>query len=400
MRILTLAMGVPFPPIGGGLLRTFHLLRSLAAHHDVTLAAFTFGDAHDSPPFPLTLRPVPWQWSPDYLAMTGAAAEAAHQAYQRLTFDTDEPWFASVIDPAAMNAVLARERGFDVVVLHGTPMAKFLPALPPGVPRVLDLFDVHSVIATRAAREAGTADAAAATREAERTVAFEKTAIRSVDACLAVSESDAAVARALPGAPHVHVVPNGVDASYFTPAAIDPEPGSLLFTGRMNYAPNVDAVRFFVADILPLIRQTMPDVTFHVVGAAPDPRVSALAEPGVVIHGRVDDVRQHQHRAAVVVVPIRAGGGTRLKVLEAAACGKAMVSTSRGIEGLPLRNGEHVVIADEPAAFADAVMRLLRDENARRDLGARARGVATAFDWTTIGESYRRIIEATVTDRA
>jgi hypothetical protein len=102
VRILVLALGVPFPPLGGGLTRTFHLLKALAARHEVTLAAFTYGDAHESPPYRLDLRTVPWQWSEDYERMSGADPAAAHRAYARLTYEVDEPWFAGVMDPAAM----------------------------------------------------------------------------------------------------------------------------------------------------------------------------------------------------------------------------------------------------------------------------------------------------------
>ena len=399
MRILVLALGVPFPPIGGGLTRTFHLLRSLAVQHHVTLAAFTYGEPHDLPPYPVELRTVPWRWSRDYGAMTGDDLEASQQAYQRLTFESSEPWFASVMDPSALDAVLAApHQEYELIVLEGTPLARFLPVLPPGVPRVLDLFDIHSVMAQRAARSAERGDRALE-REFERTLAFERNAVASCDLCLAVSDQDAATARDLLGAKDVHVVANGVDTSYFTPASGKGEPGMLLFTGRMNYGPNVDAVHHFVDDILPRIRREVPNAVFHIVGATPPPDVSALAGEDVVVHGQVDDVRPFHHRAEVVVVPIRAGGGTRLKVLEAAACGKAIVSTELGAEGLPLRDGAELVIAATSVDFATAIVALLRDPARRQALGTRAREATCALDWATIGNEMRTVVETLVRDR-
>jgi polysaccharide biosynthesis protein PslH len=400
--MLVLSLGLPFPPLGGGLLRTFHLLRSLAPHHHVTLATFTYGAPHDAPPYPLEVHTVPWQWSAEYQAMTGASEAEAHSASHRLTYEAAEPWFASVMDPAPMASLLERlvRARQDLVLFEGTPMARFLPWVPPDIPRVLDLFDIHSVMARKEAERSSAANRPALAHEAARTLAFERHAARDCDACLAVSDLDAGAARNVLGSTSVFVVPNGVDTSYFVPSALAPEPGALLFTGRMNYGPNADAVCYFVEQILPLVRREIGGARLHVVGAAPPPRVSSLASDAVVIHGQVPDVRDHQWRSEVVVVPMRAGGGTRLKILEAAASGKAIVSTSLGVEGLSLQAGETVVIADSPAEFAAAVVALLRDPDRRARLGTAARAAAIGFDWTAIGDSFRRIVERVTAARA
>jgi hypothetical protein len=174
MRILVVALGVPFPPIGGGLTRTFHLLRSLAAHHEIALAAFTYGETPGAPAFPVQVEAAEWRWSDDYQLMNGADAAAGRRAWRRLTFDSDDPWFAGVMDAAPMHDVLARvtRASFDLVLLEGTPMAAFLPALPPDVPRVLDLFDIHSEVTRRALQQADASDRDARARDADRTLAF------------------------------------------------------------------------------------------------------------------------------------------------------------------------------------------------------------------------------------
>ncbi|HEX8028629.1 MAG TPA: glycosyltransferase [Vicinamibacterales bacterium] len=400
MRVLVLALGVPFPPIGGGLTRTFHLLKALASRHDVSLAAFTYGEIHETPPYPVQVRAVPWQWSADYQRMIGADADAAHRTYGRLAHDVDEPWFASVMDPFAMEAAIAdalTDRP-DLVLFEGTPLARFLSCIPDSVPRVVDFFDIHSVMARDAANAPGAADPALA-REAERTLEFERRAVRAASACLAVSEHDAAIARELLGATSVTVIPNGVDTSYFTPSSLEPEGGGVVFTGRMSYPPNAEAASFFATKVMPLVRRDFPAARFHVVGSAPPPEVYALTSDAVVVHGHVEDVRPFLWRAEVVVAPIRSGGGTRLKVLEAAACARAVVSTTLGAQGLPFVAGHDIEIADDPVAFATAVVTLLRDAHHRTRLAGHARITAEQFDWEDIGDAFNATIDRLVSGR-
>lgn len=398
MRVLALALGVPFPPAGGGLTRTFHLLQALSAAHDVELLAFTYGEPYAPPPYPVRVVPVPWQWSALYQQMTSADVVAARAASDHLSYAVDDPWFVSALDPTAMNgevrAAVARHRP-DVVLLEGTPLAQFMPCLPPGVPCLLDCFDVHSHMARRALATARPDERRALSREAARVLAFERRAVREAHACLVVSADDATAARAMLGAMRVHLVPNGVDTTHFAPANSAPEPGAILFTGRMNYEPNAEAVLHCAEQVLPLVRREVPHARLHVVGAAPPPAVAALRSDAVVVHGQVDDMRPYHARAEVVVVPVRRGGGTRLKVLEAAASGKAIVSTPLGVEGLPFVAGHDVLVADAPEDFAAAVVALLRDEARRHELGRRARQAALAFDWSAIGAALRAIVEQT-----
>jgi glycosyltransferase involved in cell wall biosynthesis len=250
------------------------------------------------------------------------------------------------------------------------------------VPRILDLFDIHSAMQPQP-------DA----REAQRVRDFERDAVGRCSACLTVSEADAVAARLLLGASTVHVVPNGVDTTYFTPQTTPVADGSLLFTGRMNYPPNIDAACFFTREILPIVRAVAPHVRFHIVGADPTPEVRAFASDAVIVHGRVADVRPFVATSAVVVVPIRSGGGTRLKVLEAAASGKAIVSTRLGISGLDF-GADDVLIADDLPEFASDVLMLLGNPLMREALAGRARAVACRYEWSASGERFRRILEA------
>jgi glycosyltransferase involved in cell wall biosynthesis len=164
----------------------------------------------------------------------------------------------------------------------------------------------------------------------------------------------------------------------------------------MDWLPNEDAMLFFCRDILPLIRAEQPDVQLTIVGRTPTPAVQQLAaQSGVHVTGRVDDVRPYMRDAAVYIVPLRIGGGTRLKIFEAMAMGKAVVSTTVGAEGLPVRHGEHVLLADEPVAFARAVVDLLRDLPRRRRLESAARAlVVEKYDWSAVaGELEAALVE-------
>lgn len=180
-------------------------------------------------------------------------------------------------------------------------------------------------------------------------------------------------------------VPNGVDVAYFLPADEPEDPEAIVFTGLMKYRPNVDAAVYFVRDVLPKILATRPNAMFYIVGGEPPEEVKALAGKNVVVTGRVPDVRPYVRRAAVFVVPLRMGSGTRLKVLEGLAMNKAMVSTSLGCEGIDVENGKHLLIADDPGTFAAAVLRVMSDRQLARQLSSEGRDLVNrSYRWETI----------------
>jgi sugar transferase (PEP-CTERM/EpsH1 system associated) len=276
---------------------------------------------------------------------------------------------------------------FDLVISDFLPPVVNLPARL----RCPSALFTHNVEADIWRRHADVATSALARHllrvQHARMLRFERHALERFDAVLAVSDQDRDTFARLYGdtlTRPVHVVPTGVDTEYFSPAPEPPaEAPELVFTGSMDWLPNEDAMVFFCASILPLIRRRVPDVRLTIVGRSPTPVVAKLADAaGVRVTGRVDDVRPYMRDGAVYVVPLRIGGGTRLKIFEAMAMGKAVVSTAIGAEGLPVRDGEHLLLTDDPAAFADAVVRLLHDRDARARIGAAARSlVAEHYDW-------------------
>jgi glycosyltransferase involved in cell wall biosynthesis len=176
-------------------------------------------------------------------------------------------------------------------------------------------------------------------------------------------------------------------------------PNSLVFTGSMDWLPNEDAIFYFVKTILPLIQQQCPDVSLEVVGRNPSHKLQVLAqaEKAVRLTGWVEDIRPFLARGSVCIVPLRIGGGTRLKIFEAMAMGKATVSTTIGAEGLPVQNGENILLADTPKHFADQVIRLLRDANERQRLGTAARTlVEENYSWPKIAESFSRTLQEVI----
>jgi glycosyltransferase involved in cell wall biosynthesis len=224
---------------------------------------------------------------------------------------------------------------------------------------------------------------------------------RRFDAVVTVSALDAQRLREQlpPGrGPALAVIPNGVDVETFQPLPPAPEP-VILFMGTLGYEPNIDAVQFFATEVLPRVRQAVPAARFVIAGQHPAPGVLALAQlPGVTVTGAVPDVQPVYAQAQVVVVPLRAGGGTRLKILEALALGRPVVTTTIGNEGLDLLDAEHLRVADGAAALAQAVIELLRDPAQRAALAVRGRArVVERYGWPQLAAQQLALYEQLVT---
>jgi polysaccharide biosynthesis protein PslH len=241
---------------------------------------------------------------------------------------------------------------------------------------------------------------------------LEKKMCLAFDAVAAVSTNDADAIRDAFGVTDVFAVPTGVDVDFFSPLSDPPRRGSppkpprekfdLVFTGSMDWMPNEDAMIFLAESILPRIVESIPEVKVTVVGRNPTPKLKALAErePRIHLTGRVDDVRPYIDRSAVYIVPIRVGGGTRIKIYEAMGMARAVVSTTIGAEGLPVVDGEEIILADEPERFAAEVVRLLRDDGARAKIEERARkAVVERFGWDKATEALVRIMERALEKR-
>jgi glycosyltransferase involved in cell wall biosynthesis len=223
-------------------------------------------------------------------------------------------------------------------------------------------------------------------RQLRKLVAFEGQALRLAGLVVAVSSRDAELIRSWFGCEGVQVVCNGVDLDYFRRVSGSERDGKLLYVGSMDTIANADAARWVVSEVLPLVARRHPQVSLEIVGRNPTVAVRRLTRQGPVrVTGSVADVRPYYGATQVVVVPLRIGGGTRLKILEAWAMGKAVVSTSLGCEGLGACHGRNLLIADDASTFAEAIVKLLEDPVARRALGEAGRQtVAAHYDWDVI----------------
>lgn len=221
---------------------------------------------------------------------------------------------------------------------------------------------------------------------------FEARACEQASLCLAITEEDAQRVRRLAPDAQVSVSPAGVDLERYYPQPMDEEPGTVVYVGALNWPPNVDSVRWFRNELWPRIQKDEPTARWIIVGK--DPPADILRWPeedrSIAVTGFVDDVRAYLHRASVVVVPLRSGGGMRLKILEAMAAGKAVVSTPLGAEGIPASNNEEIVLAPADRTFAAAVVRLLRQGVDRKRIGKAARAWVEQYGWNRIAENLER----------
>jgi glycosyltransferase involved in cell wall biosynthesis len=239
---------------------------------------------------------------------------------------------------------------------------------------------------------------------------YETRVCRSADATITVSEADKTALQTLAQDAPVTVVSNGIDLEEYDAAAPPPRNDTgafrLVFTGKMDYRPNIDAVLWFGQEVLPRIQLQEAHVRFQIVGANPHPRLDVLrANPAIEITGSVLDTRPYIRNAHLYVIPLRVGGGTRFKALEAMACQQAIVSTSLGIEGIPVQHQQEVLLADTPEAFAAAVLRLIEDARSggslARRLGANGRSfVTTTYSWSQIVPRLEQVYASVLAQRS
>ena len=401
LRILWVKVGGLWPPNTGGRLRSLHTIAALSERHRVGL--ITTHPPGDDPSHLRTRLPA-CDWIdaiPDALPKQGTARFALAVASSWATPYPADLWRWRI--PAVRARVRQRlNEGVDLCV------ADFLVAMPnvPGhaAGRVM-LFE-HNVeymiwkrlhdVERRPWRRALLA------LEWRKMRRYEARACRRAAVTVAVSEADRDLLAANAPEADIRAIPTGVDTSYFHPNGAVETSATLVFTGSMDWYPNEDAILYFIEAILPEIRREVPGISLAVVGRDPSSRLRAVgAAAGVRVTGTVGDVRPYVADAAVYVVPLRVGGGTRLKIFEALAMAKAVVATRIGAEGLPIVSGEHFLQADEPADFARAVVTLLKDPARRRALGTAGRRLMVErYSWPQVAREFERHCEEVVSKHA
>lgn len=397
MRILYLSPWFPYPLDTGFRTRVHYLLRALAGRHRVTL---------------LTLDPQ--GWAPAHVEPVAQICEhiaiVPRDPFRRGRWRTATRFFGMkpvMADPFPEMLEQVRQlhaqQPFDLVISASVVMAAYALFLP-GVPRVLEEHNSH----TRWMYERYKAQTSALEQlrcwvSWRKSARFEAHLFPRFDLVSMVSEQDAAYTRSLlpTGKPPVAVFPNAVNCDQLHLDLAEPQPNTLVFSGALTYHANYEAMRFFLSQVYPLIQTSRPDVKLRITGAADGVDMQSLhLDESVTLTGFVEDVRQEIAGAWISVVPIRSGGGTRLKILEAMALGTPVVSTPKGAEGINAHDCEHLLLADDPAAFACCTVELLDNPDLRRRLASNARRlVETHYDWNIIGARFVDLIEAVVRER-
>jgi len=386
MRLLLLTPQLPYPPHQGASLRNFNLIVQLARRHRVCLLSFLEPDQSLDGAGPL-LDVCEWV---DTLPVPRRSATL--RLRQMLT--TRRPdmawrlWSPAFRDRLAMRLA---ESAFDGVQIEGIELAPYLPTIRMSRPRPLIVYEDHNaewVLQKRACLSdlripPRWPAAAYSFVQWMRLKGYEADVCRRADRIVAVSEADRDAIRAIAPEVEVTIVPNGVDLDEYTDYDGPVQPFDLVFTGKMDFRPNVDAMLWFGQEVMPLIRRQHPQVRLAIVGQRPHPRLASLRDvAGVTITGWVADMRPYIAGATVYVAPLRVGGGTRLKLLQAMAMEAAIVATSLGAEGFPVTHNRELLLADTPGDFAQAALALLDDPERRTCLGAAARRFAEAtYGW-------------------
>jgi glycosyltransferase involved in cell wall biosynthesis len=400
-RILIVSMTFPLPLKAGGRIRVFHLIKRLAARHTITLLCLADSPADverhfaDLAPYCERVEAVPWR--PGLAAFLGRLLRTWPlwlRGIPLVVLNKRSPGLARRL------RMLIREGAFDVVQIEWIQMAQHVgEAEWPTLARrgVLVEHDVAWLPLERRAEMSRGPVRWFWRGEARRMRRYEETTARRFARVVAVSPDDAERLRRA-GAARVEVVPNGVDVAHYADAP-RPEkaPRTLIFIGWLRHGPNVDAILHFLREIFPRVARDLPDVRLTIVGAPVGSAVrrAALAWPSVELAGYVEDVRPLLRAATASVVPLRIGGGTRLKILESMAAGTAVVSTLIGCEGLGAEPGRHLLVGDGPDAFAREVVRVVTDPALRARLERDALAfVRSRYEWSSIAETMDGVYQA------
>ena len=398
MKVLLLTPQLPYPPHQGTSLRNFHIIRGLAAACDVSLLSFL---EPEQTAVPEKIKPLAElcetiETVPMPLRSTGKRLQ------QLLT--TRRPDMAHRLFSQAFNVKLLQllqAQRFDIVQIEGIELARYLPVIQHGSSHSKIVFDNHNAETELQRRNLQTdlrqprrwVAAAYSAEQVRRLQRFERLVCQQADWVTAVSEPDKIHLTDLTeGQTPITVIPNSLDVQQFQLKEAEAIPSDILFSGKMDYRPNVDAVLWFVDAVWPKILQERPSATFTIVGQKPHARLDRLkSEPGIRLTGWVERVEPYLAGAKVFVMPFRVGSGTRLKLIEAMAAGKAMVSTAVGAEGFPVEHNRELILADDAAEMGTAVLHLLNNPAESQRLGESAQQFAQQYDWRVVVPRYLEI---------
>lgn len=391
MNLLMVSPHLPGPSWGAGT-RSYYLLKALADKYTVSLLFIgdeSIADAHALLQ-EINLQRIhqfPLQSSPQHKRTQQLVSVMRNQSYLLASYYKEEV-------QQAINGILAQDT-YDAVIFESVFMAGY--RVPEEVAVIIDQHNIeHELLQRTYEQEQAWSRKWFNWWEARKLKPVELARCRSAQGVLVTSEREYLLLKRLVPQCRAEIVPNGVDTSFFKkPEGQQEITHRIVFTGTMNYYPNIQAVLFFARECWPHIQAQIPTATWQIVGKSPPPEVAQLAELlGVTVIGAVPDVRPYLAAASVAIAPLLIGSGTRLKILEALAMQKAVVSTSLGCEGLEVETGKHLSVADQPELFTQAVIDLLQDTEKRASLGSAGRVLVEAiYNWKQCGNSFVHALE-------
>jgi len=389
MKILFLISQLPYPPDTGAKIRSYNLIKRLSGRHNITM--LTFGEKRAERNKLDHLKAI----CTDVVLIE--RKDRNKYLHLLMNLFSVAPYVVKKYyseDLRDKVRALAGESDFDIIHCDSLQMSLNLKGVG-GLPKVLTEHNVETRIWQRYAEtERNPLKKAYINIQSRKMRDYEVKTCGSFDRCVAVSEVDKDILTENGSAKDVAVVTNGVDCEYFKPQDTEVKQHRLVFTGSLDWIPNEDGMLYFLKEIYPFVKKEIPDVGITIVGRSPGGRLKELAakDSSVNLTGRVEDVRPHVAEGEVFIAPLRIGGGTRLKILEAMAMGKAVVSTSVGAEGIDAENGKEIMIADKPEEFAQSVIRLFTDDTLKNNLGRAGLDKAKSkYDWNIIAEELDKV---------
>ncbi|MGC2658231.1 MAG: glycosyltransferase [Bryobacteraceae bacterium] len=392
MKILWVKSDFLHPTNRGGQIRTLEMLKCLHRKHEVHFIAFDDGKNPEG--FRRSSEYCSRAYSVPHSVPPRRSLRFAGQLVQGLVsrLPVSVQRYTSGRMKRQIERLLEHDR-FDSLVCDFLFPAMNIPDLSRSV---LFQHNVESIIWRRHVEQAsGSAKRAYFRLQARRMEILERAVCRQAGHVIAVSDIDRETMRELFGVEHTTAVSTGVDVQFFAPPPVAEVKADLVFVGSMDWMPNIDAMTYFANDILPLIRKERPNCRIAIAGRKPTPSIEDLArrDPNIIVTGTVPDVRPYLWGSTICIVPLRVGGGTRLKIFEAMAAQVPVVSTSIGAEGLPVEDGAHILLADSPELFAEKCLQLLGAEDQRKQLADRARDLVTArFSWEAVTRDFENVL--------
>lgn len=399
-RIMVLTPQLPYPPQQGTSLRNYHLLRAMALHHTVTLMSFAEpGRAQELEPLQAIAQVLP-----PIVVPVRTGFERAKQFFFSSDPDLAMRLRSNVFQEALVDALKNGE--YDIVQIEGIELARYIRTVRLVAPKVKIILDCHNA-ETELQRRSLHTDLGQPARwpatfysaaQIGRLRRFERWAVQEANAVIAVSTTDRDYLQRISGLAdkHFSVIPNTIDVTEYDNLAEAPREQryDLVFTGKMDYRPNVDGVLWFAEKIWPRVRERRPNTTWAIVGQRPHRRLQSLGDiDGITLTGRVPDIKPYLAGCQIYIVPLRVGSGTRLKLIEAMAAGCAIVSTSIGAEGFPVYDNRSIILADDPESWTKNLLELLSNEEERASMGVMARLFAANYDWRWIVPQIDRLVD-------